>query len=192
MINAYGVPVVTMNLVLKGQRYHMELGAKIAKIEIRHPYENLILKNVTLTGIELAANTSKNNATEIYDGIPTSRYQTDDIAGIHNASDYYRVGAIMVTGEPEKEDEDPISYKVMVDQIESLGGEFAAPDGTVTNSVDLASPDVTVADEIAKIPEAGGSLVMSSGEVAAPVTVDKSVTLAGVNAGAPQNFYQEV
>lgn len=58
-------------------------------------------------------------------------------------------------------------------------------------SVDLQDPENTVTDAIV-IADNNAIIAVSEGEVTSEMTLDKGITLQGVNAGIAQNFDQEV
>lgn len=193
MSEVFATPVVAMNLTVDGVNYYMEVGAAIDKLVMAAGPEDVELKG-TLAAISLAMKSSQNTKYfgTVYDGIPTYQYATDNLAAIRNAADYFKVDKILMEVPAEEEGKDPTFVAVPVSRIKSIQGTFTAPDGTVTTSVDLTQEGTSVSAALEEIPEAGGTVVLTAGEIAEELTVTTAATLSGVNAGVAQNFVQEV
>ena len=193
MSGGFAAPVVSMNLTVDGVNYYMEVGAAIDKLVMAAGPEDVELKG-TLAAISLAMKSSQNTKYfgTAYDGIPTYQYATDNLAAIRNAADYFKVDKILMEVPAEEEGKDPTFVAVPVSRIKSIQGTFTAPDGTVTTSVDLTQEGASISAALEEIPEAGGTVVLTAGEIAEELTVTAAATLSGVNAGVAQNFVQEV
>lgn len=50
----------------------------------------------TVVGMSLTRRPQNAKSCRIYDGIPTNQYKTDDLAGLHNAADYFEGERIAV------------------------------------------------------------------------------------------------
>lgn len=178
-----GNPVVALNLVGKGATYYMTIGTAIESMTIARPYEDEVVSG-TIVGISLDRRNSRNAIGAIYDGIPTARYATDDIAGIHNAANYFKGYQIALETENG-------TMIIPISMIKAVSGTFESPDGTVTTSVDITNAEVSVNTILSETTD-GSTLVLSEGEVAEEVTTVASVTVTGANAGIAQNHAQEV
>lgn len=79
-------------------------------------------------------------------------------------------------------------------RLEEKSGDSKLPDEPVAEPevvIELSDPETTVSGVIATIEE-DAVIGLTEGEVAETLTVDKGVTIQGVNAGVAQNYLQEV
>ena len=77
-------------------------------------------------------------------------------------------------------------------RLEAIPGEEGTTDvATPDTVVDLTDPETSVSNVLAEA-ENGEVIELQGGTVEEELTLDKSVTLNGENAGVAQNFKQEV
>ena len=176
-------------VLIKGSAsFQLKTGDTIESLVYAGPYEPKTLANVKVAGFELSTPVSGNNFGEIYDGIATYMYHTDDMSNFRDAASTYVVSALIV----EVTDESDATHleRVNVSQIVSLSGTFENEDGSKTYGVDLQSGG-SASSALSGAADAD-TISMSDGSVEEELTIDKSVTMTGSNAGSPQNFAQEV
>lgn len=181
---------VAATLAGNGAEYYLEVGSSIDKIVVAGPYEDAEYVNAKLVGIELKQRDIYNPNGRIYDTIPCNGFITDGIANMFDASQMLDVSMIAVE---VTEDDVTRIVRIPVDKIKSIDGSFVSPDGSKTVSVNPA--EKTIAEVVAEATAEADvpvTVVLPAAELMEELTVDKALTVAGVNANIPQNFYQEV
>lgn len=137
-----GNPVVTAKLVAGTDSYDIEVGTSISSVTVEHPYEDVVYTDATVVGLSLARRPGINNTGKILDGIPTKWYQTDDVANIHNAAEYFVVDKIEVTTGAD----DTLEYHVIpVDAIKEItvgGASGSAAKASVAPKAATTTPTV--------------------------------------------------
>lgn len=182
---------VAATLVGNGAEYYLEVGSMIDEIIVAGPYEDMKISGAELTGIELKRREVVNPNGRIYDSIPCNGFITDGVANLFDASKMLDVKAISVKFTDEKVGE--IERRIPVSRIKSMSGSFTAPDGSKTISVDPA--EKTIAEVVAEATAEGDvpvAIILPEAEITEELTVEKALTVIGVNADIPQNFKQEV
>jgi len=85
-------PVVSLllknNAAEDAEPVTVEIGSAV-EMTVTSPCKEPTTYSGTVVGISLARRSAPPKNCIIYDGIPTNQYQTDDIAGLHNAADYF-------------------------------------------------------------------------------------------------------
>lgn len=181
---------VAATLAGNGAEYYLEVGSSIDKIVVAGPYEDAEYANAKLVGIELKQRDIYNPNGRVYDTIPCNGFITDGIANMFDASQMLDVNTIAVE---VTEDDVTRIVRIPVDKIKSMDGSFVSPDGSKTVSVNPA--EKTIAEVVAEATAEADvpvTVVLPAAELMEELTVDKALTVAGVNANIPQNFYQEV
>lgn len=181
---------VAATLAGNGAEYYLEVGSSIDKIVVAGPYEDAEYANAKLVGIELKQRDIYNPNGRVYDTIPCNGFITDGIANMFDASQMLDVNTIAVE---VTEDDVTRIVRIPVDKIKSMDGSFVSPDGSKTVSVNPA--EKTIAEVVAEATAEADvpvTVVLPAAELTEELTVDKALTVAGVNANIPQNFYQEV
>lgn len=178
----------SVELVMGSASLLLKTGDTVESIVYAGPYGTKTLSNVKVAGVELSAPASSNNYGEIYDGIPTYQYHTDDMSNFRNAASTYIVSSLIM----EVTDLEDGTYLERVDvaSIVSISGTFENSDGSKTYGVDLQSGG-SAATALSGASD-NDYINLSVGDVNEPLTVDKSVVFTGSNAGVAQNFKQEV
>ena len=178
-------------LDLDGTEYYMEKGTEIDEMVVAGPYENTTISGV-LAGFSIRDRHAPNSAARIYDGIPTREAVLDNLPNIKDLELCSEIDKLLIATNVGDEETPKYDYtRVNVDRIVSVSGTFVDPYGNTTETVDLEDETVDVPTLIAEAdPETRTTLVLSEGEVDAPITVVTEMRLVGQNANKPQNFDQ--
>ena len=179
-----GVLVASANLINGSVQYSIQKGNTLDYVVLKNSRGTVRVETCEVLGFSLENKKSGAKFGKILDGIPVNQYNTDDMANARNAEDFFAVQSIIVKVD-EKIRALPVAF------IQEIGGSFTAPDGSVTESVDLSNPETSVATTVTEAAD-NTTIVMGEGEIADEIAPTASITLAGVNAGIPQNFKQEV
>ena len=185
----FGKPVMAVTLLSNDEKFTYKVGDKMEGVEVYSAYGN-----TTYAGTVIAMSVSKNLKlvgtynTRIFDSVPTdhsNKYAGNECAAIDNVEDNYVVNNIVLdTGETGH-------VIIPVNMIVSIGS-YTAADGTTTSSLDLGATGASTVSASITAVTAGSTIKVANGTVAEELTVDKSVTLKGTNAGVAQNYSQEV
>ncbi len=117
MSYAFGKPVISMKLVIDETETALAIGDEV-ELTVSGPNGTYDVTG-ELVAISLGQKPAPSRCGAIYDGVPTHCFQTDDLANIHNAADYFAVDFIMVKTPAETEG-DPDTYtKIPVQKIKS-------------------------------------------------------------------------
>lgn len=125
MSYAFGKPVISMMLVIDEVETALAIGDEV-KLSVSGPNGAYDVSG-ELVAISLGQKPAPSRCGTIYDGVPTHCFQTDDLANIHNAADYFAVDFIMVKTPAETEG-DPDTYtKIPVQKIKSVSTSTGTP-----------------------------------------------------------------
>ena len=188
----YKASVVPAAKISKGSfTYTLHKDDILDKVIFNFAHGKVELKNAKILDFVLRpAAANKNRVGSIYDNLATHHPAIDTVGNFRNSSLYYTVKSVVV-GEFDNAQSDKELIAIEVDKIDTIAGTYANDDGTNTIGIDLADEDTSLQDTISGASE-NDTIVVSEGEVTEEINVDQAVTLAGNNAGVPQNHEQEV
>lgn len=119
MSYAVGKPVISMELVIGETETALAIGDSV-ELTVSGPNGDYTVSG-ELVAISLNQKPVNHYHGANYDGIPTQCFQSDDLANIHNAADYFAVDYIMVKTPAEEEGGKDTFTKVPVYKIKSTG-----------------------------------------------------------------------
>lgn len=188
----YKASVVPAAKLSKGSfTYTLHKDDILDKVIFNFAHGKVELKNAKILDFVLRpAAANKNRVGSIYDSLATHHPAIDAVGNFRDSSLYYTVKSVVV-GEFDNAQSDKELIAIEVDKIDTIAGTYANDDGTNTIGIDLADEDTSLQDTISGASE-NDTIVVSEGEVTEEINVDQAVTLAGNNAGVPQNHEQEV
>lgn len=162
-------PVVSLDMIGSDATYRLEIGTVIESMTIARPYEDEVVSG-TVVAIALAPKAGGYTC-RIYDGIASQQYQSDGVAGIISAADYFTGDKIALANADGK-------VRVFdIDRIKAISGAITSPDGEIMSVVDNADGLVAAAT-------LGGDILVT-GDVDAPtatvIVVDTNLNLNGKN-----------
>lgn len=189
---SYKATVVPAAKLTKGNlTYTLHKDDVIDKVIFNFAHGKVELKNAKILDFSLRiAAANKNRRGSVYDSLATHQPSTDNVGNFRDSSVYYDVHSIIV-GEFENAQSPNEKIAIEVDKIDTLAGTFTNDDGTSTIGVDLNDETTSLQEAISGASE-NDIVAVSEGEVTEEITVEQAVTLAGNNAGVPQNHEQEV
>ena len=188
----YKASVVPAAKLSKGSfTYTLRKNDILDKVIFNFAHGKVELKNAKILDFVLRpAAANKNRVGSIYDNLATHQPAIDAVGNFRDSFLYYTVKSVVV-GEFDNAQSDKELIAIEVDKIDTIAGTYANDDGTNTIGIDLADEDTSLQDTISGASE-NDTIVVSEGEVTEEINVDQAVTLAGNNAGVPQNHEQEV
>ena len=131
---------------------------------------------------------NKNRVGSVYDSLATHYPAIDNVGNFRDSAKWYDVKSILFKMPLNPDSE---IFTVDIDKIDYIAGTFENEDGTRTIGVDITDETTSLQETISGAND-NDTIVISEGEVSEEITVDQAVTLAGINAGVPQNHEQEV
>lgn len=188
----YKATVIPAAKLTKGNfTYTLHKDDVLDKVVFKFAHGKVEFKNAKILDFNLKiAAAQKNRVGSVYDSLATHQPAIDNVGNFRDSAMWYDVASILVTGFDRAQSENEI-ISIDIEKIESISGTFANDDGTNTIGVDLTNEDTTLQQAISGASE-NDSIVVSEGEVTEEITIEQPLTLAGVNAGVPQNHEQEV
>lgn len=130
MSYAIGKPVVSANIVIDEEVTELKIGDSVSGMVVVGNGSSYEVSG-TVVGISLGRVERNSHLGPIFDGVPTFKFESDDMANIHNAADYFEVDFLMVEVEGEDEGAKPTYVKVPVRKIKAMSG--GVDEGTKTD-----------------------------------------------------------
>lgn len=121
MSYAIGKPVVSANIVIDETETAVAVGDSVSGMVVVGPRGEYEVSG-TVVGISLGRKSTNHPLGPIFDGVPTFTFESDDLANIHNAVDYFEVDYLMIEVPAETEGDPSTFERVPVNKIKAMSG----------------------------------------------------------------------
>ena len=188
---SYKAVVIPAAKLTKGNfTYTLHKGDVLDKIVFSFAHGKAEFNSMQILDFELKiAAANKNRVGPVYDNLATHHPAIDDVGNFRESSKWYDVKSILLKKPLNPENKEIIT--VNIDKIDYIAGVFENEDGTRTIGIDLTDESTSLQETISGAND-NDTIVVSEGEVTEEITIEQPITLAGINAGVPQNHEQEV
>jgi hypothetical protein len=168
----------------QGIEYYFSIGSAI-KATVAGPYRPFVAEGF-VSGFSIKPKHSISHISTILDGVPTSKFETDDKANLKDLNLSYEVDKIEV----EIVENDEVKYIVIdASKITELGGELIGADGS---AITVVEDSATAAEAINAESEDPITVVAGDVTIEEEIVPKSDLKVAGANAGIKQNHAQEV